>query len=139
VLFTDDVERLLRDLYGDVEGDAVETLRRAVFYIVHEVLYHVRKDIWQEHDDAAAYDYGMYGIGVPEGHGIHTSQIADALGAQQDLADRVTKVLKDPSAFSEYTVEFAKYFAASFEKVDEADDDTKSTDTPAVMTEGAAN
>ena len=63
-LFADDVERLLRDLYGEVDHIAVNRLRQAVLWIVEEFTKFVRKDLWQEHRNAEAVDY-MCGIGIP--------------------------------------------------------------------------
>jgi hypothetical protein len=51
-LFRDDVECLLRDLYGDVESDALDSVLRAVFRIVEQFAKFVRPDLWKEHSDA---------------------------------------------------------------------------------------
>ena len=67
-LFCDDVERLLRDLYGDIESEALDRVLRAVFSIVQEFTEYVRPDLWKEHSDAEDFDY-ILGIGVPEGYG----------------------------------------------------------------------
>ena len=65
-LFRDEVECLLRDLYGDVESEALDSIVWAVFRIVEEFTQYVRPDLWKEHQDAWNLDY-MLGIGVPEG------------------------------------------------------------------------
>ena len=73
-LFGDDVECLLRDLYGDLESEALDSVVRAVFRIVQEFTRYVRPDLLEEHADALALDY-MLGIGLPEeGYGISSSQ-----------------------------------------------------------------
>jgi len=40
-LFRDDVERLLRDLYGDIESEALDHILLAVFCIVQEFTHYV--------------------------------------------------------------------------------------------------
>ena len=67
-VFCNDVERLLRDLYGDIESEALDLVRRAVFSIVQELTKYMRPDLWKEHSDAEDLDY-ILGIGVPEGYG----------------------------------------------------------------------
>jgi hypothetical protein len=71
-LFRDDVECLLRDLYGDVESEALDSIVWAVFRIVQAFTNYVRPDLWKEHKDAVNLDY-ILGIGVPEGCGISYS------------------------------------------------------------------
>jgi hypothetical protein len=109
-LFRDDVECLLRDLYGDVESDAVDSVLRAVFRIVEQFAKFVRPDLWKEHSDAEALDY-MLGIGVPDGCGINGSDWRRGMAAKADLIHRVRDVNANASTFSEYTIEFAKLFA----------------------------
>jgi hypothetical protein len=48
-LFRDDVECLLRDLYGDLESEALESVILAVFRIVQELTRYVRPHLWKEH------------------------------------------------------------------------------------------
>jgi hypothetical protein len=109
-LFRDDVECLLRDLYGDVESDAVDSVLRAVFRIVEQFAKFVRPDLWKEHSDAEDLDY-MLGIGVPDGYGINGSDWRRGMAAKADLIHRVRDVNANGSTFSEYTIEFAKLFA----------------------------
>ena len=66
-LFRDEVECLLRDLYGDVESEALDSIVWAVFRIVEEFTKYVRPDLWKEHHDAWDLDY-ILGIGMPEGY-----------------------------------------------------------------------
>ena len=108
-LFCDDVECLLRDLYGDIESEALDSVLYAVFSIVKAFMRYARADLCKEHSDAVDLDY-MFGIGVPEGHGISGSDWRRGRRAKFDLIVRAYDVLANQSAFSEYTVEFAKRF-----------------------------
>jgi hypothetical protein len=102
-LFVDDVERLLRDLYGESDIGALDRVRDAVFVIVDEFTRYLRKDLWQEHLDAQDIDY-VCGIGLPEGYGLSGHRNANC--AARDLALRARAVRANPKAFSKYTVEF---------------------------------
>jgi hypothetical protein len=113
-LFRDDVECLLRDLYGDVESEALDSILRAVLRIVEQFAKFVRPDLWKEHSDAEDLDY-MFGIGVPEGCGINGSEWRRGMAAKADLFHRVREVNVNPSTFSEYTIEFAKLFAEQWD------------------------
>jgi len=108
-LFRDDVEFLLRDLYGDVDSDALDSVLWAVFRIVEQFAKFVRPDLWKEHNDAVRLDY-MFGIGVPEQGSIGGSDHRRGMVAKFDLIFRACEVAREPSAFSEYTVEFANWF-----------------------------
>ena len=81
-LFRDDVECLLRDLYGDLESEALDSVVCAVFRIVQEFTRYVRPDLWKEHEDAEDLDY-MFGIGVPEGYGINGSEWRRGMAAKR--------------------------------------------------------
>jgi hypothetical protein len=109
-LFRNDVECLLRDLYGDVESEALDRVVLAVFRVVQYFTKYLRPDLWKEHSDAEDLDY-MLGIGVPEGCGINGSQWRRGMVAKADLINRVREVNANLSTFSEYTIEFAKLFA----------------------------
>ena len=113
-LFRDDVECLLRDLYGDIESDALDSVLRAVFLIVEQFAEFVRPDLSKEHRDAENLDY-MLGIGVPDGYGINGSDWRRGMVAKADLIHRVREVNVNPSNFSEYTMEFAKLFAEQWD------------------------
>jgi hypothetical protein len=63
-LFADDVERLLRDLYGESDEDAIDRVRAAILQIVVEFTQYVRKDLYDEYADARGIDYGC-GIVCP--------------------------------------------------------------------------
>ena len=113
-LFRDDVECLLRDLYGDVESDALDSIVWAVFRIVERFTKYVRPDLWKEHEDAKDFDY-MVGIGVPEGYGTGSSECRRGLAAQLYLILRVYEVQQEPSAFSDYTIDFANRFSQEWD------------------------
>jgi hypothetical protein len=113
-LFRDEVECLLRDLYGDVDSEALESIVWAVFRIVEEFTKYVRPDLWKEHQDAEALDY-MFGIGLPEGYGINGSVWRRGMVAKADLIHRARVVNANPSTYSEYTREFAKLFAEQWD------------------------
>jgi hypothetical protein len=104
-LFADDVERLLRDLYGELDSEAIDRARSAVFVIVEEFTRFVRKDVWQEHQDAVNVDYSC-GIGVPDGCGIGSSEFHRGVRSGHDLELRARAVRANPAAFSKYTVMF---------------------------------
>ena len=107
-LFVDDVERLLRDLYGDLEGEAIKVICNAVFTITNEFMRYVRSDLWDEHDCAENYDY-MFGIGIPAGYCISSSQWRAGMRARNELLERVRQVRSNPQAFGEYTHEFVRF------------------------------
>jgi hypothetical protein len=109
-LFRDDVECLLRDLYGDIESEALDSVLRAVFRIVEQFAKFVRPDLWKEHADAEDLDY-MLGIGVPERCAINGSDWRRGMAAKFSLIHRVREVNAKLSTFSEYTIEFANLFA----------------------------
>src|SRR5262245_9720774 len=90
-LFRDDVECLLRDLYGDFESEALDSVVLAVFQIVQQFARYVRPELWKEHDDAEDLDY-MFGIGVPEGCGISGSEFGRGMAAKFSLIHRVREV-----------------------------------------------
>src|SRR5262249_49105629 len=101
---------LLRDLYGDFESEALDSVVLAVFQIVQQFARYVRPELWKEHDDAEDLDY-MFGIGVPEGCGISGSEFGRGMAAKFSLIHRVREVNANLSTVSEYTSEFAKLFA----------------------------
>jgi hypothetical protein len=113
-LFVDDVECLLRDIYGDTESEALELIRAAVFVTVHCLNQHARPDLWKEQQDAWDFDY-MFGIGVPEDCATSRSDWRRGMLAKAALMRRARNVLMNPSSFSEYTVEFAKRFSEDWD------------------------
>jgi hypothetical protein len=106
-LFTDDVERLLRDMYGDFESEALERLIQAVFSIGEKFTRYVRPDIYKEHRNAMAFDYSC-GIGVPEGCGISGSEWRAGMRAASELRAHVIDVTTDAARFPHYTHDFIR-------------------------------
>jgi hypothetical protein len=101
-LFRDDIENLLRDLYGDIESGAVDSVLDAVFSILEAFTKYLRTDLWKEHSDAVNLDYTLaIGGGTKDLH---------AMRAKFDLMVRACEIFANPSVFSDYTVEFAKRF-----------------------------
>jgi hypothetical protein len=100
--------RNLRDLYGDLEGEAIKGLCNAVFTITEQFMRYVRSDLWDEHHCAENYDY-MFGIGIPTGSGISGSEWAAGMRAGDELLERVRKVRSNPQSFGEYTHEFVRF------------------------------
>jgi hypothetical protein len=117
-LFVDDVERLLRDLYGELDNEAIDRMRRAVFRIVEEFTKYLRKDLWGEHQHAVAMDY-IRGIGLAEGDALYTSDHRRALRAYDDLEVRARAVRANPVAFSKYTVGFVNDLFANWRRLAE--------------------
>jgi hypothetical protein len=89
-LFMDDVENLLRDLYGDLEG--LEPVVKASSVIVQVLIEHTHQDLWQEFQDAEASDYAS-GVGVPEGYPGARDQVESERSL---IAERAQSSLKIP-------------------------------------------
>jgi hypothetical protein len=104
-LFADDVELLLRDLYTDGDIVALDRVRSAVLKVTFALTKHLRKDLWQEHLDAMELDW-FY---ASPNSAISDSDFECAMVARASLMSRVHEVDADPSAFGEYTIEFAKH------------------------------
>jgi len=102
-LFRDDVERILRDLYGNIDSEALERTLHSVLRIAEEFTRFVRRDLWQEHQDAMDWDY-IWGIGVPDGYPIYRSDQELGHSAYCNLQQRARTVRENPSAYSRYTV-----------------------------------
>jgi hypothetical protein len=115
-LFADDVERLLRDLYGERDNEAIDRIRSAVFVIVAQFTNYLREDLAIEHGDAAAFDYAC-GIGVPDGCGISGSDCRRSQRAARDLEQRAHAVRANPTAFSKYTVAFVDDMFANWKRL----------------------
>jgi hypothetical protein len=107
-LFVDDVECLLRDLYGDIETEVFDEILLAVRTIVEELTRYTRRDLWEEYINAEDYDTSL-GIGVPQGYSLSSSEWARGRKALSDLMKRSRAVLESKSDFSQYTVKFATY------------------------------
>jgi hypothetical protein len=72
-LFMDDVERLLRDLYGNLDRKNLKQVLEAIRTIVVEFTKYLRPELREEYDHADAVDYSVY-IGVPDGYAVSSSQ-----------------------------------------------------------------
>src|SRR6516225_9065926 len=94
-LFADDVERLLRDLYGESDNEAIDRVRSAVLVIVRGFAEHLRKDVEQEHG-IMGHDHGK------------------ANKACHELTIRARAVRANPTAFSKYTLEFVNELYATW-------------------------
>src|SRR5437016_8757828 len=73
-LFVDDIERLLRDLYGDVDGADLNDLVCAIRSVVIEISKYVLPELRTELDDARSVDLGA-GRGLPTGYGVSGSMV----------------------------------------------------------------
>ena len=93
--FVCDVECLLRQLYGDVDGDDLDELLRVIWTIVEEFTKHVCCDIYQEYRDAHEYQYRQSWIAAPA------------------LTHRAMQVSEEPDAYCWY----AKKFVNSLKKL----------------------
>jgi hypothetical protein len=111
--FVDDLERMLRDLYGESDEEALQNVRAACLAIVEEFTRHTDTGLCQEHEHALDFDYNR-GIGVPEGLGLSGSDWRRGLRAEGRLAVRAFTVRANPGAFSKYTVEFVDWLDGSF-------------------------
>ena len=107
MLFLDDIERLLRDLYGDLDGAKLNDLLLAIRLIVVEYTKHVQPDLREEYDYADDVDYSV-GIGVPEGYSISSGQHGRGGFAAEMLTARAKKILTNTDTHSRYTVKFAR-------------------------------
>jgi hypothetical protein len=116
-LFRDDVERLLRDLYGDHDSDALDEVLGAVLVIVRGFTQYVCPDVFREHLNARDWDY-ISGAGVPPGHGISGGDHRQAHAGLDELLTHVREVRANPSGYGKYTVEFATRHVENFVRLD---------------------
>ena len=106
-LFIADVESLLREMYGDVDSDALDKLLRAVRTIVLKFTVSSHPDLCDEYYQAGNIDY-INGIGAPKGYGLSCSDHNRAAIAAHSLAIRILRVSVTPDAYSPYTNQFIK-------------------------------
>jgi hypothetical protein len=106
-LFIDDVERLLRDLYGDVDSDRFNDLVAAMKLTTLTLSSHLLPDLEAEHNTAFLVDRGA-GRCLPPGDGVSKWMVTDGVEAGEELILRVRAVLSSASAYGRYTVGFAK-------------------------------
>ena len=105
-LFVDDVERVLRDLYGDIDSDSLDDVLAAVRKIVEQFARYVCPDLKSEDEDARTIDVRM-GINRPEEYGgVSGSEAGSAIMTREALAIRAMQVKAAPDAYCYYTVEF---------------------------------
>jgi hypothetical protein len=109
-LFRDDVECLLRDLYGDLESDALDSVLSAIFQIIQQFTRYVRPDLCKENEDAEDLDR-IRGAGLPEGTMVSGCDFRSGMVAKCSLINRVRDVNANLSTYSEYTIRFANLFA----------------------------
>jgi hypothetical protein len=100
---------LLRELYGDFESEALESVLLGVSQIVTTIASYVCPDLDREKGAAASLDF-MLGIGVPEELWGSGSDWRRGMEGKTHLIARVRDIIISPSCFSEYTVEFANRF-----------------------------
>jgi hypothetical protein len=105
-LFVDDIERLLRDLYGDVDGADLDDLVWAIRSLVVEISKYVLPELRTELDNARSVDWGA-GRGL-EGYGVSGSMVGAGTQAADTLVIRGRAVLCSPDRYSRYTVKFMK-------------------------------
>jgi hypothetical protein len=102
-LFVDDVERLLRDLYGESDTQAIDRLREAVLTITLQITQYCRNDLYEEHMDAERID--LY-FDPPEDDCFSISDLCRRASSGDKLLVRARAVLANPAGYSKYTVEF---------------------------------
>lgn len=109
-LFINDIESLLRNLYGDFDDDAIESTREAISVIVQQFLRFTRNDLWLEHESAHYIDdsYDMEALLDVGFCGDDILRYADRGAAY--LFDRVRDFRRNPNAFSQYTASFLKAY-----------------------------
>jgi hypothetical protein len=128
-LFLDDVECLLRDLYGDIEDNALVGLKRTIAVLVEEFTQYACTDIWKEHHCAVVADLGLWGIGLPEGYGINGSMWRRGMLAIRDLGARVREVRANRNALGPYTIQSADWLAEEWPRLTEVVEEEQN-DTP---------
>jgi hypothetical protein len=107
-LFIRDVERLLRELYGDLGRAEFDIALYAIRQIVVAFITFVRPDLAAEYNDADNIDLRM-GIRRPEEFGgVSGSEHREALMAARVLAVRKLQVAFNPTAYARYTLRFVK-------------------------------
>jgi hypothetical protein len=94
-LFIHDVERLLTDLYGDVQGEDFRALMLAVKGTVIKVSRGLDPDLWREYQQAGRMSCGVLG---------------QELKAGEALMKRAREAIAHPTNYGQYTVQFAKAF-----------------------------
>ena len=123
-LFCEDVERLLRDLYGDIEHNALVGLKSTVFQLVYVFTHYACGDIWKEYECAVDADQGLWGVGLPDGYSINGSMLRRGMHGFADLGARVREVRSNRNFFGPYTVASADLLAERWLRLTEVDEGT---------------
>jgi len=106
-LFINDIEYLLRDLYGDFDDDdAIGSIRKVLLVVVPEFLRFARNDLWLEHESAVDIDdyfepSELMDLGI-----CWKDLVRGADKAFAYMVDRVRDSRANPNAFCEYTASF---------------------------------
>jgi hypothetical protein len=109
MLFIRDVERVLRDLYGDL-GE-VDRAVYAISQIVRNVIAFVRPDLAAEYDDADNAEtiyYRCLRTDMRDGEDASSSEAGVVSISAMVLAVRSLQVKSDPSRYCHYTLKFVK-------------------------------
>jgi hypothetical protein len=99
-LFVDDVERVVRDLFGEFDGEGIKRVMRAVFNVTWEFLRHICPELMMEEYYAKQY------------YDLDEAELND--GAESYLAIRALYVRTSPSQYSKYTIEFIRHLDEGF-------------------------
>jgi hypothetical protein len=108
-LIVAEVEALVRELYGDGVGDALNILVHAISRIAEELVKHLHPALWLEQQDADDWDY-IWGYGLPSGQGISGSDHRRAHAALDRLWKRVLEIERQNDTESKYANQFASQF-----------------------------
>jgi hypothetical protein len=106
-LFIDDVERLLRDLYGDTDGNDLSAVLQAITSTIVALSTYILPDLAAEHNMACAVDIGA-GRGLDPGDGVSSRMVRDSVEPAEVLILRARKILSSESEYGRYTVSFAQ-------------------------------
>jgi len=115
--FTDDVERLLRDLYGDLDGDDLDELLSAIKLAVLTLSSYLLPELGSEYDNAVCADTSA-GCGLGPDEGVSTITFTEGVKAADILVARARRILADPRHHSRYTVKFATALKMHWRKFD---------------------
>jgi hypothetical protein len=107
MLFVRDVERVVRDLYGDL--DEVDRVIYSIWQIVVEVMRFVRPELAEEYDNAQTIYYRFLPMNMRhEGEGVSGSEAGAAAMAELVLAVRALQVRSNRRRHCPYTLKFVK-------------------------------
>src|SRR5262249_11418963 len=90
-LFVDDIQRVIYDLFGEFDGEAIRSVMQAVWAITCAFTQYACKDLWKEQYYASEYE-------------LDEAKIKDR--AESYLAKRAFEVRRNPGLHSKYTIEF---------------------------------